>query len=82
MFFFTSIKYFSFLYLRVTILNSKEVIQRLKNAGWTEVKGRGKGSHTFLRGPNGGRTTVPRSKSLPIGTVKAIEKQTGVNLTK
>jgi len=63
-------------------LSSKEVIRKLKEAGWEEMPNKGKGSHVRLVGPDNRKTTVPHpKKDLPLGTLKAIEKQTGVKLT-
>jgi predicted RNA binding protein YcfA (HicA-like mRNA interferase family) len=63
-------------------VSSKEVIRRLIDAGWQEMPGKGKGSHVRLVGPENKKTTVPHpKKDLPLGTLKAIEKQTGVKLT-
>mgnify|MGYP002737908539 FL=1 len=58
--------------------SSKEIIKKLKSEGWQLV--RVEGSHHHFRDLKTGRmTTVPHpKKSLPIGTVKAIEKQTGI----
>jgi predicted RNA binding protein YcfA (HicA-like mRNA interferase family) len=61
--------------------SSKDVIARLEAAGWRQV--RQKGSHVRMTSPDGKRhTTVPHPyKDLKTGTVKAIEKDTGVQLT-
>nr|DAQ83231.1 MAG TPA: putative RNA-binding protein [Caudoviricetes sp.] len=59
-------------------MNSSEIINKLKAAGFVHV--RTAGSHHFFRHPDSKRTVVvphPK-KDLPIGTVKAIEKQSGV----
>ncbi|MEH6789958.1 type II toxin-antitoxin system HicA family toxin [Parasphingorhabdus sp.] len=55
-------------------------MKRLKRAGWQEV--RQSGSHKHLRHPDRpGTVTVPHPKSdLPIGTLKSIERQSGVDL--
>ena len=59
-------------------MNSKEIIKKLKNDGWFEVAQ--KGSHKQFKHPTKkGRVTVPHPKrDLPKGTVKSIEKQSGV----
>jgi len=59
-------------------VSSLEVIRRLKAAGWKEVAT--KGSHVQLKhGALPGRVTVPHPrKDLPIGTLKSIERQSGV----
>ena len=60
-------------------MNGKEVIKKLKANGWF-VK-RIRGSHHMM---SDGSKTVPvavhRSKDIPIGTLKSIEKLTGVKL--
>jgi len=63
-----------------THVNSREVIRALEAAGWSEVAR--KGSHLQFRHPSRpGRVTVPHPKrELPIGTLRSIEKQSGVKL--
>ncbi len=60
-------------------MNGKEVIKKLKANGWF-VK-RIRGSHYMM---SDGSKTVPvavhRGKDIPIGTLKSIEKSTGVKL--
>lgn len=58
--------------------SSRELIAKLKRAGWIEVRQRG--SHVQLRSPDGARrTTVPHpKKDLKRGLVAAIERQTGI----
>lgn len=62
-------------------VHSREVIRRLQADGWTLV--RTKGSHHHFRHPvKPGLVTVPHPKgSLPLGTLKSIERQSGVSLT-
>lgn len=59
-------------------MNSKDIIKALKKDGWYEVAQ--KGSHVQFRHPvKAGRTTVPHpKKDIPLGTVKSIEKQSGL----
>ena len=59
------------------VMNSREIIRRLKGDGWVHV--RTKGSHHQFRHPDkGGLITVPHPKrDLPTGTVRAIRKQAG-----
>lgn len=58
--------------------SSKEIIKMLKKEGWTLVRIEGS-HHHFRQIETGKMTTVPHpKKSLPIGTVKAISKQTGI----
>ena len=59
-------------------MNSREVIRRLKNEGWFEIAQAG--SHKQFKHPViPGRVTVPFPKpDIPIGTLKSIEKQSGI----
>ena len=59
-------------------MDSREIIRRLKEDGWYEVNQ--VGSHKQFKHPTKpGRATVPHPKrDIPIGTLKSIEKQTGI----
>jgi predicted RNA binding protein YcfA (HicA-like mRNA interferase family) len=61
-------------------MNSREVIRRLKDGGWFEVAQAG--SHKQFGHPvRPGRVTVPfPKKDIPVGTLKSIEKQSGIKL--
>ncbi len=61
-------------------MRSGEIIKKLEKAGWAEV--RQTGSHKHFRHPTrSGTVTVPHPKSeMPIGTIKSIEKQSGLRL--
>ena len=61
-------------------MNSREVIRRLEQAGWFEVAQAG--SHKQFKHPvKPGRVTVPFPKrDIPLGTLKSIEKQSGLKL--
>jgi len=61
-------------------MNSREVIRRLKEDGWFEVKQ--VGSHKqFKHSTKKGRVTVPYPKrDIPIGTLKSVERQAGIRL--
>lgn len=61
-------------------MRSREVLSALKADGWFEVAKRG--SHVQLKHPTKpGRVTVPHpERSIPIGTLKSIEKQSGLKL--
>ena len=61
-------------------MNSRQVLQRLKADGWREVAQ--SGSHVQLKhAERPGRTTVPHPRpDLPLGTLKSIETQSGVQL--
>ena len=62
-------------------MNSREVIKRLTAAGWQRV--RVSGSHHHFRHPTRpGTVTVPHpKKDLPKGTLKSVERQSGVKLS-
>jgi predicted RNA binding protein YcfA (HicA-like mRNA interferase family)/DNA-binding XRE family transcriptional regulator/predicted RNase H-like HicB family nuclease len=62
-------------------VNSSEVIRLLRKNGWVVV--RIKGSHQHLKhSSKPGIVTVPHpKKDLPIGTLRSIEKQSGVKLS-
>lgn len=60
-------------------LTAREVLEILKKDGWYEVVQ--KGSHVQLKHPEKkGKITVPvhKGKVLPIGTIKSIFKQAGI----
>jgi predicted RNA binding protein YcfA (HicA-like mRNA interferase family) len=61
-------------------MDSREIIQRLKDDGWFEVAQAG--SHKqFKHATKPGRITVPSPrKDVPIGTLRSIEKQAGIKL--
>jgi predicted RNA binding protein YcfA (HicA-like mRNA interferase family) len=61
-------------------MNSREIITVLQGYGWVQVAQ--KGSHVQFKHPHKkGRVTVPHPKrDLPIGTLKSIEKQSGLKL--
>lgn len=63
-------------------MQSREVIRRLKAAGWELVAT--KGSHHQFRHPScPGRVTVPHpEKDIPVGTLRSIERQSGLKLRK
>lgn len=62
-------------------MNSRDVIKRLEANGWHVVAQ--KGSHVqFKHVARPGRATVPHpKKDLPKGTLKSIERQTGIKFT-
>jgi predicted RNA binding protein YcfA (HicA-like mRNA interferase family) len=61
-------------------MKSREIIKRITKAGWFEV--RQEGSHKHFRHPTiKGTVTVPHPKSdMAIGTIKSIERATGIKL--
>ncbi len=61
-------------------MRSGEIIKKLKADGWIEV--RQAGSHKQFRHPTKpGTVTIPHPKAdMAIGTIKSIERQSGVRL--
>lgn len=61
-------------------MRSRDVISAIEAAGWYEVAR--KGSHVqFKHKTKRGRVTVPHpERDIPIGTLKSIEKQSGLEL--
>jgi len=61
-------------------MRSREVVAALERAGWQQV--RQKGSHLQFKHPRQrGLVTVPHpNPDIPIGTLKSIEKQSGLKL--
>jgi len=61
-------------------MKSADIIAALLSDGWHEVAR--KGSHVQFKHPvKAGRVTVPHPKrDIPIGTLKSIEKQSGLKL--
>ncbi|WP_084517646.1 type II toxin-antitoxin system HicA family toxin [Desulfatiglans anilini] len=62
-------------------MDSRTIIKILKQNGWSEVAK--VGSHAQFRHPyKNGRVTVPHpKKDMPIGTVKSIERQSGIKFS-
>jgi predicted RNA binding protein YcfA (HicA-like mRNA interferase family) len=61
-------------------MRSRDVIAALTKDGWQQVAQ--KGSHVQFKHPaKAGRVTVPHPKrDIPIGTLRSIEKQSGLKL--
>ena len=62
-------------------MRSREVIAALERAGWQQVRQRG--SHVQFKHPQqpGRLVTVPHPNSdIPVGTLRSIEKQSGLKL--
>lgn len=61
-------------------MRSREIISALQVDGWVQVAQ--KGSHIQFKHPTKkGRVTVPHpERDIPIGTLKSIEKQSGLKL--
>jgi len=59
-------------------MNSREIIKRFESDGWEEVSQ--KGSHKQFKHPfKIGRVTVPHPKrDFAVGTLRSIEKQSGI----
>jgi len=62
-------------------MDSRGIIKILKQNGWAEVAR--VGSHMQFRHPvRKGRVTVPHpKKDIPIGTLKSIERQSGLKFS-
>lgn len=59
-------------------MNTREIIRRLESAGFVNQGGT---RHDKLVHPDGRKTIVFRHRGdLPLGTVRAIEKQSGVSM--
>ena len=62
------------------VLHSKDVIRALERDGWYRVGQTGSHVH-FKHRTKPGKVTVPHPvKDLPIGTLKSIEKASGVKV--
>ena len=61
-------------------MHSRDVIRLLEADGWKEVAR--KGIHAQFKHPvKKGRVTVPHPKrDLPVGTLRSIEKQSGIRI--
>ena len=62
------------------MMKSREIISALQQDGWSQVAQ--KGSHVQFKHPTKkGRVTVPHpEREVPVGTLKSIEKQSGLKL--
>lgn len=64
-------------------MKAREVIQKLRDAGWSIKSG---GGHQKMAISPDGRTKVPipdhAGRDIKTGTLKAIERQTGVKMGK
>jgi len=62
-------------------LDSREVIRRLEESGWRLARVKGS-HHHFKHATRAGIVTVKHpARDFPIGTLKSIERQSGVKLT-
>lgn len=61
-------------------MTSRDIIRKLEADGWTVVRVRGS-HHHYAHATKPGIVTVPHPKrDLPIGTIRSIERQSGVSL--
>jgi predicted RNA binding protein YcfA (HicA-like mRNA interferase family) len=61
-------------------MDSRIVIRALEKAGWVHVSTRGS-HHKFRHAPTGRTTVVPHPvKDIKPGTLRAIERDTGIKL--
>lgn len=66
---------------RAAAMTSREVMRRLETAGWRLKKVKGS-HHHFTHPTRSGKVTVKHpARDFPIGTLKSIERQSGVSLT-
>jgi predicted RNA binding protein YcfA (HicA-like mRNA interferase family) len=61
-------------------MNSKQIIRELEKAGWEHIRTTGSHHHFKHRGSSNIVTVPHPKKDLPVGTVKSIEKQSGLKL--
>ncbi len=62
-------------------MSSNDVIRLIKAAGWYLARTKGSHKH-YKHATKPGLVTVPHPKQdLPLGTLRSIEKQSGVKLT-
>jgi len=63
-----------------THMDSREIIKIIESDGWYKIDQ--SGSHIQFRHPlKKGRVTVPHpKKDIPIGTLKSIERQSGIKI--
>ena len=65
-----------------THMNSRSIIKLLKKNGWKHIRTTGDHFH-FRHSEKTGIVTVPHpKKDIPIGTVKSIERQSGIKFNK
>jgi predicted RNA binding protein YcfA (HicA-like mRNA interferase family) len=62
-------------------MRSKEIMTKLKKDGWREVRRKASSHRQFRHPTKPGTVTVPHPEAdMAIGTIKSIEKQSGVKL--
>jgi predicted RNA binding protein YcfA (HicA-like mRNA interferase family) len=63
-------------------MNSRVILQMLRKDGWKHVRTTGDHWH-FRHSKKPGTITVPHpEKDIPIGTIKSIERRSGIKFTK
>ncbi|MGD0679996.1 MAG: type II toxin-antitoxin system HicA family toxin [Polyangiaceae bacterium] len=62
-------------------MKSAEVIRRIEAEGWVLVRTKGSHRHFKHESKPGIVTVKHPAKDIPIGTLKSIERQSGVKLT-
>ena len=66
----------------LTHMNSRKLIKAIEADGWVLKRVTGS-HHHYVHPSKSGLVTVPHPKrDLPLGTVKAIERQSGLKLTR
>ena len=66
----------------LTHMNSRKLIKAIEADGWVLKRVNGS-HHHYVHPSKSGLVTVPHPKrDLPLGTVKAIERQSGLKLTR
>jgi predicted RNA binding protein YcfA (HicA-like mRNA interferase family) len=64
---------------KLPVVSGREVCAALCKAGFSEVPGRGKGSHLFVYRPEPpAGITIPNQKEIRRGTLRAILRQAGL----
>ena len=58
-------------------MKRRDIIKKLTEAGFVAAEG---ANHTRMTHPDGRWTVIGRHTEIPTGTVRAIERQTGVRL--
>jgi predicted RNA binding protein YcfA (HicA-like mRNA interferase family) len=63
------------------MLSGREICAAFCRAGFSEVPGRGKGSHIFVHRPDPpAGITIPNEKEVRRGTLRAILRQAGLTV--
>jgi predicted RNA binding protein YcfA (HicA-like mRNA interferase family) len=63
------------------VLSAAEIVKALARVGFSEIPGRGKGSHVFVyRAEPAKGITVPREKEVKRGTLRSIIREAGLTV--